>query len=371
MHTRIPLIGVAMAAAVTLAIATPAIAAQPSGTPSTRAEGLVSPLGLAIDASGRAYVSQNFIGVLSLVDKKGQSTPLVATQGDEVSAPAVDGSTVYYVTTNGDHTSAWLKSMSNGVETQVADLAAYESTENPDAVNTYGFSDLSAECEAEFVPFPPFPPLGMPNYAGIVDTHAYGATAVGGDVYIADAGANAVLKVDAEGVISTVAVLPPAAPVTITAENIGEAPWPACVFGHGYRAEPVPTDVEMGPDGLLYVTSLPGGSEDPALGPRGVVYSIDPGTGETNLVATGFGGATGIAVAPNGTLYVAELFGGPMGAGQVAVVAPGASAATSVIEVSMPSAVSVRAETLYVTTDSLGDAKLTVVPLKGGAHAKK
>ena len=371
MHMRIPVIGIAMAAAIALTAATPALAAQPDGTPSTRAEGLISPLGLAIDASGRAYVSQNFIGVLSLVDKKGQSTPLVATQGDEVSAPAVDGATVYYVITNGDHTSAWLMSMTDGVETPVADIAGYEAAMNPDSVNTYGFSDLSADCEEEFVPFPPFPPLGMPNYQGIVDTHAYGATVAGGDVYIADAGANAVLKVDAEGVISTVAVLPPAAPITVTAENIGEAPWPACVYGHDYRAEPVPTDVEMGPDGLLYVTSLPGGSEDPTLGPRGVVYSIDPGTGETNLVATGFGGATGIAVASNGTLYVAELFGGPVGAGQVAVVAPGASSATSVIELSMPSAVSVRAETLYVTTDSLADAKLTVVPLKGTAHSKK
>ncbi len=372
MHTRIPLIGVAMAAAITLAAATPALAAPP-GAPVTMADDLDAPLGLAIDQSGRAIVSQNFIGVLSLVDKKGGITELAAAPGEEISAPAVDGGTVYFVRTSFDHTSAWLTSLIDGVETPIVDLAAYEAAENPDAVNTYGFSDLSAECEAEFVPFPEYPPLGMPNYTGILDTHAYGATVVDGEVYIADAGANAVLKVDAEGVVSTVAVLPPAAPITVTAENIGEAPWPACVYGHGYSAEPVPTDVEMGPDGLLYVTSLPGGPEDPSLGPRGVVYTVDPDTGATELAATGFGGATGIAVAPNGTLYVAELFGGPMGAGQVGVVAPGASSATSVIEVVMPSAVSIRAESLYVTTESLapGAAKLTVVPLKGGAHAKK
>jgi hypothetical protein len=373
MHSRIPLIGVAMAAALALAAATPAAAAQPGGEPVTRADGLDAPLGLAVDQSGRAIVSQNFSGVLTLVDKKGGTAELAAAPGEEISAPAVDGGTVYFVRTSFDHSSAWLTSLSAGVETPLVDLAAYEATENPDAVNTYGFSDLSAECEAQFVPFPEFPPLGMPNYTGILDTHAYGATVVNGEVYIADAGANAVLKVDAEGEVSTVAVLPPAAPFTVTAENIGGAPWPECVYGHDYSAEPVPTDVELGPDGLLYVTSLPGGSEDPALGPRGVVYSVDPDTGDTELVATGFGGATGIAVAANGTLYVAELFGGPMGAGQVAVVAPGASAATSVIELSMPSAVSVRAETLYVTTDSLvpSAAKLTVVPLKCGAHAKK
>lgn len=373
MHTRTPLIGIAMAAAVALAAATPALAVPTAGQPVVRADGLETPLGLAVDDSGRAVISQNFPGLLSHVDKKGVVTELVAAPGEEISAPAVDGDTVFFVRTAFDHSSAWLTSLTAGVETPIVDLAAYEAEVNPDSINTYGFSDLSAECAAQFVPFPEFPPLGMPNYTGIVDTHAYGADVVDGEVYIADAGANAVLKIDAEGVVSTVAVLPPAAPFEVTAENIGEAPWPDCVFGHDYSAEPVPTDVDLGPDGLLYVTSLPGGSEDPALGPRGVVYAIDPDTGATTLVASGFGGATGIAVAPNGSLYVAELFGGPVGAGQVAVVAPGASAATSVIEVSMPSAVSVRAETLYVTTDSLvpGGGKLTVVPLKGGAHSAR
>ena len=76
-----------------------------------------------------------------------------------------------------------------------------------------------------------------------------------------------------------------------------------------HRPEPVPTDVELGNDGWLYVTTLPGGPEDPSLGARGAVYRVNPTTGEVQLYASGFAGATGLAVAPNGTVFVAELFG--------------------------------------------------------------
>ena len=54
-----------------------------------------------------------------------------------------------------------------------------------------------------------------------------------------------------------------------------------------YAVEAVPTDVEVGPDGKLYVTSLPGGPEDPSLGANGRVLRIDPATGKVTTVVGG------------------------------------------------------------------------------------
>ena len=61
----------------------------------------------------------------------------------------------------------------------------------------------------------------------------------------------------------------------------------ACTVGHKFYFEPVPTDVEVH-DGLLYVTTLPGGPEDPSLGARGKVYTVDPATGDVTKIGSGF-----------------------------------------------------------------------------------
>ncbi len=55
----------------------------------------------------------------------------------------------------------------------------------------------------------------------------------------------------------------------VTKESAAALELPDCVVGVTYAFEPVPTDVEVGKDGYLYVTTLPGGPESPALGARG------------------------------------------------------------------------------------------------------
>jgi hypothetical protein len=72
----------------------------------------------------------------------------------------------------------------------------------------------------------------------------------------------------------------------------------------------VPTDVEVGKDGYLYVTTLPGGPESPALGARGKLWKVNPYSGKAWVIASGFLGATNLAIGKNGEIYVAELFGG-------------------------------------------------------------
>ena len=74
----------------------------------------------------------------------------------------------------------------------------------------------------------------------------------------------------------------------------------------------MPTDVELGPDGWLYVSSLPGGPEDGSLGAQGRVYKVNPETGEVGC-RQGIGQRGQPAVAGDGDVYVAELFAGAIG----------------------------------------------------------
>jgi hypothetical protein len=148
------------------------------------------------------------------------------------------------------------------------------------------------------------PPFTHP-YQGIIESHPY-ATALGeGVTWVADAAGNSVLAVTDAGATSTVAALPPTK-VRITRAVKKEYGLDKCVIGKTYRAEPVPTDVELGPDGNLYVTSLPGA---PGEGlPKGRVYQVNPATGDVTKIAGGLVSPVGIAISPTGTAYISMLF---------------------------------------------------------------
>jgi hypothetical protein len=150
---------------------------------------------------------------------------------------------------------------------------------------------------------------GPARYKGLVDSHAYSVASYKNKWVVADAGGNDLLWVTNRGKISTLAVLP-SQPLKITKEIAAPQQLPDCVVGVTYKFEAVPTDVEVGRDGYLYVTTLPGGPEDPSLGARGKVYRVNPHNGHVKLVATGFLGATNLAVGKHGKIFVAELFGG-------------------------------------------------------------
>lgn len=358
-------------AAATLLVATPAAATGSptvsAGPPTTITTGLVSPLSLEVDAQRVSYVTQNFTGVLTRVERDGTTSTLAAAPGEEISAVSSRDGYVYYAQLAMDHSSAHLMKVpaGGGTPATVADLYAWEAT-NPDAAAHYGFQGLTPECAAQF------PPAGgevsPPAYTGLVDTHPYASLALHNAVFIADAGANAIARVSYSGAVSTLAVLPPAEPITATAELLEASQLPACAAGTQYIAEPVPTDIEIGPDGWLYVTTLPGGPEDASLGARGSVYKINQKTGEVVKVAGGFVTATGLAVSTNGTIYVSEIHGGPTGTGQISVLAKGATTPVPLTAVSQPSAIELRADRLFVTTDSLsetGGASLSLIRVTG------
>jgi hypothetical protein len=348
----------------------------PIGTPTTRAAGLAGPLSLEVDAGQVSYVTQNFGGMLSRVDRDGTLTDLIDAPGYEVGAVSTRDGNVYYAQNAQDlSTTVLMVKKPAGDPDQLADLHAYEVANNPDADTEYGFIGLEPSCAAQIDPTV----AGPPAYTGLIDSHPYASLALHNGVVVADAGGNDILRVGYDGTVSTVAVLPAGPPVTITAEVAAAARFPACVAGYQYAFESVPTDVEIGPGGMLYVSTLPGGPEDASLGARGSVYRVDPHAGTSELVATGFSGATGLAVSSRtGLIVVAELFGGPSGTGRLSVVAPGSHTPEPLIAVPSPSAVEMRQDRLFVTTESFvpgeGGApqpigKLTVIPLRGSGTA--
>jgi hypothetical protein len=360
---------VAAAAAVALAgttFGTSAVADEPSAKPqpSTLDSGLLSPLSLAVSEDGIVYYSENFKGTL-LRKKPGKSPKTIyqASEGTEVGAVSVSDRGLRFATTffpaeepplrsfgrgeplaapakaEGEPSMALMGIGRSGKVRKLADLGAFEEKRNPDGNVVYGLRGLPQDCEVseDFQP-----------YNGIVESHPYATTQAKDRTFIADAAGNDILKYGKDGRLSTVAVLP-AQPVRITAERAQQFGMPECAVGLHYYFEPVPTDVEKGPDGKLYVTTLPGGPEDPSLGARASVYRIDPKTGKTKKIASGLISATGVAVGNNGTLFVSELFGG-----RIAKVKPGSTQPVNYLKTALPGDVELRSNgDLYATTQVL------------------
>lgn len=274
----------------------------------TLSSDFVGPLQFAV--SGKSvYVADSFTSTLNLI---GRSTPLATgpdpSTGGDIAGVAVDPSrrAIAYTSSNGDHSSTKLTILQRGKKPVVADLSGFEAKRNPDRVNKYGVSNPS-QCVTDALNA-----LDVPvSYRGQLDSHPYSVTSIGGGSWaVGDAGGNDIVKVDRYGHVSLIAVLP-SQPTTISAEFAASLGLPDCVVGVTYRFEPVPTDVEVGPHGALYVTTLPGGPEGPGSGNRGSVYRVDRG-GHVHRIATGFASATNLAIDRHGDIYVAELGSGTL-----------------------------------------------------------
>jgi hypothetical protein len=167
----------------------------------------------------------------------------------------------------------------SGAAVSVADLAAYESSDNPDA--------------------------DQPGNAD-PDSNAFGLAATDAGALVTDAGGNDLLMVDAEGAISTLAVFPvvmqeappaPPDPAASVDPNATAAP-PMMV-----PMDPVPTSVAVGPDGAYYVGQLTGFPFPPGAAS---VFRVVPGE-EPSVYASGFTNVIDVEFGPDGTLYVLEI----------------------------------------------------------------
>jgi hypothetical protein len=271
------------------------------------AQGLAGPLQIAVGGDHTVYVAQDFASLLTRIGPHG-TTDLASNPGGEIAGVDDRGGSIYYTTANADPTTeavtaSTLSVYRHGSTHQVADLFQFESNNNPDQHQSYGFESISADCAAQW----PVEQMGPAQYTGIIDSHPYAVAAGKHSVYVADAAGNDILEVDRAGHPRVVALLPPQ-PLVITADAVAALKLPACVVGLTYDFEAVPTDVEIGSDGFLYVTTLPGGPEDPSLGARGSVYRIDPDTGQFEKIAQDLLGATNLALGRHGQIFVTELF---------------------------------------------------------------
>ncbi|WP_051476941.1 ScyD/ScyE family protein [Arthrobacter sp. Br18] len=321
-------------------------------------EGFAGPLRVAVGRGNTAYVSQNFGGLLTEVDRKGNPAELYSNPGTEVGGVSVDKGSIYFTESIGGPDEprpdvANLSVYKRGAVSKLADLNAYEVKNDPDKKAAYGFQGVKDTC-----PLPTEAVLLTGPRGGEVYSHPFATAPSRSEIYVADAGANAILAVNKHnGAIRTVAALPPV-PIAVDTKVLAslqaflkQVPefknvvLPECTVGSTFNSEPVPTDIEIGDDGFLYVTSLPGVPEAPG---SGSVLRVNPWSGEITKVATGLTGATGLAIDKRGNIFVAELF-----AGRISVIAAGTSTPTLFTEAASPADVEIDGKYLYATTNVL------------------
>jgi hypothetical protein len=138
-----------------------------------------------------------------------------------------------------------------------------------------------------------FEALANPD-GGAIDSNPYGLLVAPSRRIVADAGANAVNAVAANGAITTLAVFP-----NRLVQN------PFAPPGVMLSMQAVPTTVVTGPDGALYVGQLTG-FPFPVGGAR--VYRVPSRGGTPAVFASGFTNIIDIAFGRDGSLYVLEMF---------------------------------------------------------------
>jgi hypothetical protein len=284
------------------------MAAPAQAAPAPVVENLVGPLSFSVDGNA-IVVAQSFAGKLSQFQLNGTGGKDLFVRDPKIDIGAVDAAgpgTLFSVTgkTPKGVKFAQLAHLSaSGKKTTWANLRGFEVKSNPDHGTSYGFRDLSSSCAAK-VPAQ----VGGKPYRGKVDSHPYASARLSkSSALVADAGGNDLLRVTSTGKTRVVAVFP-AQPLKVKKAIAQGLHLPKCTVGHKFYFEAVPTDVEVRGH-QAYVTTLPGGPEDPSLGARGKVYRVNLHTGHVKLLAKHFLGATGVAVSPAGKVYVAELFG--------------------------------------------------------------
>jgi len=210
----------------------------------------------------------------------------------------------------------------SGTPRVVSDVAAFEATANP--------------------------------AGGPIDSNPYGLLSEPGGHLVTDAGGNDLLAVSPSGGVSLVTTFSPL-----------PAPPP---FG---QSDPVPTEVERGPDGALYVSQLSG---VPFLAGAAGIYRVVPGQ-TPQLYAGGFKTITDFTWAPDGSLYVLQYATSPVffdGPGALIRVAPDRTRTTVTMSLFHPTGVAVGPDgALYVSNNGNLAAVGEVLRIEASGHRRR
>lgn len=318
---------VGAAAILTLSLAAPVAA---GASTEVLAEGLNAPRGISIGSDGAIYVAEAGTGgddcpmgeagvcfgptgaIIRIADGTAEriveGLPSVGNPQEQYGVSDVvaldDGSLLAIINLGMDPAArqegssyGYLASISaEGQLTLLADVAAFESSDDPDG-------------------------------GAAPDSNPHSIALAGEGTLVADAGGNDLLLVGEDDGVSLVTVFPPTVhefPAEMLAamgpppgEEMPDGEEVARVAAEGEAAteaepmpemvpipvESVPTSVVVGPDGAYYVGELTGGPF-PTGGAK--IYRLEPGA-EPEVYATGLTNVMDLGFASDGTLYVAEI----------------------------------------------------------------
>ncbi len=195
-----------------------------------------------------------------------------------------------------------------------------------------------------------------------IDTNPYGLLAMAGKQIVADAGANALNAIAANGKVSTLAVF--------TNRMVAAPPFLGLPPGAQIPMDAVPTTVAFGQDGAYYVGQLTG-FPFPVDGAN--VYRIPANGGSPEVFAAGLTGIIDIAFGKDGALYVLEiarngllgaLNGGDWGGSLIRIDRDGTRTVIASEGLVAPGGVAIgRDGAIYVTNNSISSGTGEVVKI--------
>jgi outer membrane protein assembly factor BamB len=301
---------------------------------------LDGPFGLQFVSSTRLLVAEGDTGEITRIDTTNGTQKILIKGAGGAAGVALSAGRIFVALGGPDESgappagrfppSSVLVANADGTGARVlADLLAYEKKHNPDG-------------QVQLVKGKPVDALSNPFSMNV---NQYG-------LYVADGGANDVLRVNRLTGAVTTFFVPPTVKSKVCLRP-GMQANPGTV-----GCDPVPTGVAAA-RGHIYVSTYGAGSPD---GSR--IYVLNPTTGKIQQIFKGFTGLTGLTVAADGTIYASEVeYGAPPGegppppgfnpakVGRIVRIAPNGT--VTYAQVTMPTGLALNGGKLYASTWSI------------------